>query len=96
MTPPKFDAIVKRNDACSYCGMFGHNSRDFFKRKYHESKHRNIRHTGHFVVGEETINVEFKNIILFISYDSLSTETYESNVWFVDSSASIHMFCSKG
>jgi len=41
MTPPKFDANFKMNDACSYCGQFEHYSRDFFKRKYHKSKHRN-------------------------------------------------------
>jgi hypothetical protein len=67
MPPPKFDANVKRKDTCSYCGKFGHHARDCYKRKYHESKHRNKRHTGHFVEGGETMNDEFKNLRLFIS-----------------------------
>jgi hypothetical protein len=95
LKPPKFDANVKRNDACSYCGKFGNHSRYFHRRKYHEYKHRNIRHTSHFVDGGETINDDFKNLRLFISYASLSTEIDDSNAWFVDSGASIHMSCNK-
>jgi hypothetical protein len=41
MTPSKFDANVRRNDACSYCGKPGYYSRDCFKRRNDESKHRN-------------------------------------------------------
>jgi hypothetical protein len=95
MTPPKFDANVKRKDTCSYCGKFGHHARDCYRRKYHESKHRNKRHTGHFVEGGETMNDEFKNLRLFISDVALSTEIDDSNAWYVDSGVSIHMSCNK-
>jgi hypothetical protein len=41
------------------------------------------------------MNDGFENIRLFISYVSLSTEINESNAWFVDYRASIHMSCNK-
>jgi hypothetical protein len=95
MPPPNFDANVKRKDTCYYCGKFGHLAREFYKRKYHESKHRNKRQTDHFVEGGETMNDEFKNIRLFISVVSLSIEKDDSNAWYVDFGASIHMSFNK-
>jgi hypothetical protein len=95
MTPPKFDANVKRNDVCSYYGKFGHYFRDCFRIKYHEFKHRNKMHNGHFVDGGETMNDDLKNIILFILDVALSTKKGDSNAWFGDSGASIHMSCNK-
>jgi hypothetical protein len=76
-------------------GKFGHYSRDWYRRKYHESKHRNIRHTGHFDDGGETMNDDFKNLKLFISYVALFAKIDDSNAWFVYSGASIHMSCNK-
>lgn len=77
MRPPKIYANAKRNDACFYCGKFEHYSKDYLKRKYHESKHRNKRHIVNFV--DATIGDDFKNIKLFVSNVALSAETNDVN-----------------
>jgi hypothetical protein len=41
------------------------------------------------------MNHNFKNLILFISNVALSTKRNDSNAWYVDSGASIHMPCNK-
>ena len=53
----KFHANIKRKYTCSYCGKFGHHARDCYKRKYHDSKHRNKRNSGH---GGETMNDDLR------------------------------------
>jgi hypothetical protein len=78
---------VKKNKACYYCGKLGHYSKDCGEKKFHWSKNR--RHEGNFLDKEATINDNFKNLKFFISYATLSIETY--NVWFIYSATSIHM-----
>ena len=85
----------KKNDECYYCGKPGHHSKDCYKRKYNDSKQRNRRHNGNFADKDTLINDEFKNLILFVSNAALSAETDYVNAWFIDSSASFHMYCNK-
>ena len=44
---------------------------------------------------DEPPNFNSRDIRLFMSNVALSTETDDSDAWFVDSGASIHMTCNK-
>jgi len=56
MTPLNVEARIK----CHYCGKFGRYSKDCFKRKYHESKHRYRTQTNDFADRGEAMNDGFK------------------------------------
>jgi hypothetical protein len=88
----KNDANVKINNACFYCGKIGHYATYCLENKYNESKHRNRRPIGQFVDRGETMHDDLR---LFLSDVALLAKTDDSNAWFVDSSASIHMSCNK-
>jgi hypothetical protein len=51
-------------------------------------------HVTFFDTGE-TVHDDFKNLTLFLLDAILLVETYDSNGWFVDFSAPIHMSCNK-
>lgn len=95
MTQSKFPIHDKRNDDCYYYGKHGHHSKDFYKRKYNESRQRNIRHNGNFVDKDTSISDGFKNLKLFLSDAVLSMENDAVNVSFIDSRESLHMSCNK-
>ena len=78
---------------CYYCGKLGYSARYRYKKKFDESKHKNRKHASHFAE-EERVKPDFQNLRLFISEVALSAKTYESNPWFIDSRASIHMACN--
>ena len=91
----KPEAPAKMSDVtCYYCGKPSHFARYCYKKKLDESKHNNRKHVGHFVE-EKIVKPDFQNLRLFISEATLSSETYDSNAWFIDSGASIHMSCNK-
>jgi len=75
---------------CFYCGKTGHIAREYYKKKNDENKHRQKSHTWHFV--SEDMNHDLK---LFVSDATLSAETDEAGIWFVDSGSSTHMTCNK-
>ena len=67
MKSSKFEAPSKMNDvACYYCGKLGHFARDGYKKKSDDSRHKNGKHVGHFVEGEERVKPNFRNLRLFI------------------------------
>ena len=86
------DSCNKRSDVIFYyCGNHEHFVRDCYNKKYNEEK--KIKHAGHFSKGEE--ENDFQNLILFLSDVAMSEKIDDSNAWFVDSYASIHMPCNK-
>lgn len=85
----------KKNAECYYCGKPGPHSKDCYKRKYNESRKRNRRHIGNFVDKDTSISDGFKDLKLFVSDAAFSMENDDKNAWFIDSSASLHMYCNK-
>ena len=86
------ESHAKRSDViCHYCGKPAHFVRDCYNKKYNEEKQR--KHAGHFYKGEE--ENDFQNLRLFLLDVAMYAETDDSNAWFVDSGASIHMSCNK-
>lgn len=72
----------------------GHFARDCYKKKYDEFKHKNRKHASHFAE-EERVKPDFQNLRLFISEATLSAKINDSNAWFIDFGASIHMSYNK-
>jgi hypothetical protein len=95
---------------CFYCGRHGHLVRDCHKMKSDEARNKPRKHTSHyadessnhdlrlFIASDdidEPPNFDARDIRLFVSNAALSTETDDSDAWFVDSRASVHMPCNK-
>jgi hypothetical protein len=79
---------------CFYCGRTGHLAKECYKKKNDdEARHKNRKHSGHFV--EKNLNIDSKDLKLFVSNVALFVETDDVDAWFVDSGASIHMTCNK-
>ena len=93
-----------------YCGRPGHLIRDCQKKKSDEARNKSRKHTGHFVEdsSEHDVNLfiasddtdepptfDSRNRRLFVSNAALSAETNDSNAWFVDYGALVHMTCNK-
>jgi hypothetical protein len=96
--------------SCFYCGQPGHIVKDCHKKKSDESRNKPRTNSGHYAkkssnhdlrlfIDSDDIdklpNFESRDLRLFVSNSALSVETNDSDVWFVDSGASVHMTCNK-
>jgi hypothetical protein len=96
--------------SCFYCGRPGHIVRDCHKKKSDEARNKPRTHSGHYAEKssnhdlrlfiasddiDEPPNFDSWDLRLFVSNVALSAETDDSDAWFVDSRASVHMTCNK-
>jgi hypothetical protein len=95
---------------CFYCGRPGHIVKDYHKKKSDEARNKPRTHSGHYAKKssnqdlrlfiasddiDEPTNFDSQDLRLFVSNAALSTETDDSDAWFVDSGASVHRTCNK-
>jgi hypothetical protein len=96
--------------SCFYCGRPGHMVKDCHKKKSDESRNKPRTHSGHYAEKssnqdlrlfiasddiDEPPNFDSRDLRLFVSNTALYVETDDSDAWFVDSGASVHMTCNK-
>ena len=96
--------------SCFYCGRPRHLIRDCQKNKSDDARNKPRKHTGHFEEDsskhdlslfissddiDEPPNLDSRDLRLFVSNAALCAETDDSDAWFVDSGASVHMTCNK-
>jgi hypothetical protein len=96
--------------SCFYCGRPGLIVKDCHKKKSDEARNKPRAHSGHYAEKssnhdmklfiasddiDEPPNFESQDLMLFVSNTALSTEMDDSDAWFVDFGASIHMTCNK-
>jgi hypothetical protein len=96
--------------SCFYCGRPGHIVKDCHKKKSDEARNKPRTHSGHYAEKssnhdlrlfiasddiDEPPNFDSRDLRLFVSNTALSAETDDSDAWFVDSGASVHMTCNK-
>jgi hypothetical protein len=96
--------------SCFYCGRPGHLIKDCHKKKSDEARNKPRKHSGHYAEEssnhdlrlfiasddiDEPPNFDSRDLRLFVSNAALSAETDDSDAWFVDSGASVHMTCNK-
>jgi hypothetical protein len=95
---------------CFYCGRPGHMVKDCHKKKSDEARNKPRTHSGHYAEKssnqdhrlfiasddiDERPNFDSRDLRLFVSNVALSVETDDSDAWFVDSGALVHMTCNK-
>ena len=100
----------KESKSCFYCDQPWHLIRDYQKKKSDEARNKTRKHTGHFAKDssehdlrlfnanddyDEPPNFDSRDLRLFVSNAALSAKTDDSDAWFVDSGASVHMTCNK-
>jgi hypothetical protein len=88
----------------------GHIIRDCHKKKSDEATNKPRTHSGHYAEKysnhdlrlfissdeiDEPLNFDSRDLRLFVSNIDLSIESDDSDAWFVDSGASVHMTCNK-
>jgi hypothetical protein len=96
--------------SCFYCGRPRHMVKDCHKKKSDEARNKPRTHSGHYAEKssnqdlrlfiasddiDEPLNFDSWDLRLFVSNAALSAETDDSDAWFVDSGASVHMTCNK-
>jgi hypothetical protein len=84
--------------------------KDCHKKKSDEARNKPRTHSGHYAEKysnqdhrlfiasddiDEPLNFDSRDLRLFVSNASLSAEMDDSNAWFVDFGASVHMTCNK-
>jgi hypothetical protein len=103
-------SVRNESKSCFYCGRPGHIVKDYHKKKNDEARNKPRTHSGHYAEKssnqdprlfiasddiDEPPNFKSRDIRLFVSNAALSAEIDDSDAWFVDSGASVHMTCNK-
>jgi hypothetical protein len=93
-----------------YCGRPGHIVKDYHKKKSDEARNKPRTHLCQYAEKssnqdlrlfiasddiDEPLNFDSQDLRLFVSNAALSAKIDDSDAWFVDSGASIHMTCNK-